>query len=83
METCKTCRWWGGDKSWPVNRSFSETFKPCMSPMLTEGYGSDDDLRAIGFPLPLNGARVESDEGWSIAPGPDFGCINHEAKEPG
>jgi hypothetical protein len=77
MGTCKDCRFWGADAlTGPVSTGI---FRECKSEKLIHGYGfTDEEVREQHGGDVADCARVENDEGWAFAPGPDFGCIHHE-----
>lgn len=46
----------------------------CKCPKMLYGYGA----KTLDEP---DQVRIENDEGWGMIPGPEFGCIHHEALE--
>lgn len=77
MNTCKDCKHWAG--SWRYCNSKQESRPRCGScscPKLRQGY-------EYGFEeggCAPDECAIETDEGWGIETGPDFGCIHWEAK---
>lgn len=91
MKTCKTCKWWGEERSWeggfyPENRAtFTDTYLDCNHPKLSvEDFTADETNHLTGVvkktKAPSDGLHV-SDES-SVCTGPDFGCVHHEPKAP-
>ena len=71
MKTCATCRHWAKERpEHPANLNL----RSCSHPKHSTGYGD-------GKNVPDDGMIVENDEGWAFETGPNFGCVNHDAKE--
>jgi len=68
MNTCKTCKYWGGRE---LHGDAVAEHKSCSAPQIQYGYWA----RPEG--VPDNGAYIEDDEGWGMMTGPDFGCVLH------
>jgi len=70
MNTCKTCKFWDGDKN--------ERGRICLNdrlcPIRPEHCGTDS---AYGS---RSSGRDESESLSRVRTGPDFGCIHHEPK---
>ena len=73
MELCKDCKHFepfSDDHS--GSTAFRRPFGSCARWEIS--YGNP--------PLKLNECQVESDEGWGMIIGPEFGCVLWEAKMP-
>ena len=73
LETCKNCAWWWVNTLGPVNDETRAgdltSFWECTNPALDLAYGEEGSL-----------SGVQCNE--RISPGPDFGCIHWQVKEP-
>lgn len=66
MNRCETCLYY-------VQAQFGDHRMTCKSPKIRRGYDRE---------IPCDdGAMVEDDEEWGILVGPNFGCVNHKAKD--
>jgi hypothetical protein len=69
---CKNCKHWGTDDD-----EASDRMKSCDSPSHIYAISaSDNDMNRT----PDNGMLIEYDEGWGMLSGPEFGCVNFEAR---
>jgi hypothetical protein len=73
MNTCKTCTYWGNNRSYATDDG--SRLKSCSNKKLVYGYAESLD------DVPDDGAAIEDDEGWGVLTGPDFGCVLHEGRE--
>lgn len=89
MNTCKTCKWWGEERSWeggfsPENRAtFTDTYRDCNHPKHDVSVFTADEKKKLSGAVtkteaPSDGLSVEYDG--VLSTGPDFGCIHHEQK---
>lgn len=79
MGTCKDCKWW--DRNSPDFDEIADSLGNEIDNIVTWGCRCPKILREYGIPerdRPQDCAIVESDEGWCIETGPDFGCIHFE-----
>jgi hypothetical protein len=78
MPKCADCRWWQREQTHegqpPPYDTVARGLRECQSPHVLRGYGWN------ATDVPLDGALVEDDEGWGIVTGPNFGCVQWEAK---
>lgn len=77
MNTCETCMWWGQEPNqefeWrKVDMDSNQKYQQCGCPKFDYGY------RIPFKDVALDGAIIESDEGWGWFTGALFGCIHHE-----
>ena len=70
MGHCKDCKWW--------KQNAHITGGDCNQPDVRLGYDYRDEP-APNWLRP-NSVMVENDEGWAWHTGPEFGCVNFEAK---
>ena len=71
---CKNCKYWGKNRSSIPDAEVR--LKSCSCPAMHYGYHlKDEDVKD-------DGVRVEEDEGWGMATGPDFGCVHFEQFNP-
>jgi hypothetical protein len=69
---CKNCKHWGNDEDDTGGR-----LKSCGSPKHVYAFHANDhDMNRT----PDDGALIEYDEGWGMLAGPEFGCVNFEAR---
>lgn len=81
MKTCKDCKHWHGGESGQLD----DLRYACSSLKFTGSYRLthliiEDGVRKEHPEVASDEVIVESDEGWDFSPGPDFGCLHHEAK---
>jgi len=70
LNTCKTCKYWGGIPKGSYSSIDShKNLGTCSCPKIQYGYGAID--------VSDNGAVIENDEGWGMLVGLGFGCIHH------
>ncbi len=72
MNNCSSCKWWGDDED--KQERPPPLVRRCNHPKVLYGYGIENEE------IPKDGWHCEDDEGWGCQMGPDFGCVNHEAK---
>lgn len=71
-QRCKNCKHWGNDEGVDMGR-----LKTCTSSKNVYSFhAGDHDMNRT----PDDGALIEYDEGWGMLAGPEFGCVNFEAR---
>jgi hypothetical protein len=68
---CKNCKHWGNGED------ENDRLRTCDSPKHIYALNANEyDMDRT----PDDGALIEYDEGWGMLAGPDFGCVNFEAR---
>jgi len=79
--TCEKCKWWnkGADFRKQDSGPKNDNYGYCESKKFTSGYYSDQEDNMDDV-IGLDGVLLESDEGWCMVTGKDFGCIHWSGK---